>query len=375
MTKLFSTQFTIRAERPGTLYHPWFLLAFLAMVLLAACTQSEPVPAAPTPAPTPDYANPRITVVAEGLLGPIGMAEDPGGGILIAEEGSGQRDESAGVSLITPTREVGRLIGGLPSTLDAGDLAGVPLVALAPDRSLLYVANFGQGHLWTVPLTDEQQAQGFAIPEQPLTPADLQPTMMPFNNVFLLNPFDMTFTDDGTPVVSDASANGVAVMTADGRTRFFHRFDNLPNPVLPTDSIEAVPTGIERSGESEFLVTLTGGCPYPEGGGQLVAIDMQRNQRTLVEGLNMPIDIVRGADGTLWLLEFARFTPGASCFDGSGYLPETGRLSRVLDDWTLAPVLTDLNFPGAVLPASDGTLYVSEVLTGRILNISFEKAP
>jgi hypothetical protein len=89
-----------------------------------------------------------------------------------------------------------------------------------------------------------------------------------------------------------------------------------------------------------------------------------------------PFDIVfaRGPDGTLWLLEFAQFSEGASCFDGSGYRAGTGRLSRVLPDWSIEPVLIDLDFPGAVLPAGDGSLYISEVLTGHLLRVSFARA-
>lgn len=349
----------------------------LSVAIIAnACGRPAPaaVPTLPlaqaTPLATPDYSHPQVSVVVDGLLGPIGLAELPGGSIAVAEEGSGKDDKSAGVSLILPDGQVGRLISGLPSTLDAGDLAGVPLVALSPDKRRLYVGNFGQEHLWTLPLTSAQQSEGVMLPAKPYTPDDLVPAMERLNNVYLTNPFDITF-DDGTPIVTDASGNGVASETADGKTRFFHRFAKIPNPVLKSDEIEAVPTGIERLGEGEFLITLTGGCPYPTGSGQLVAVDEARNQRLLINGLTMPIDVARGPDGTLWLLEFARFTADASCFDGSGYQPRTGRLSRILPDWTLEPVLTELSFPGAVLPASDGSLYISEVLTGRVLHVTF----
>ena len=73
-------------------------------------------------------------------------------------------------------------------------------------------------------------------------------------------------------------------------------------------------------------VPLTGGCPYPEGGGELVAIDESRTQRTVVDDLNMPIDVALGPDGTLWVLEFATFTADASCFSGMGYQQNSGRL-------------------------------------------------
>ena len=309
-------------------------------------------------------------MVVEGLLNPIGMAALPDGSLLVAEEGTGQKDDSAGVSLIMPDGRVGRLISGLRSSMDAGDLAGVPLVGLSPAGDKIYLGNFAQGHLWTLPLTPAQQAQGLELPPTALTPDQLTPEMIPLNNVRLINPFDITFDATGMPVVTDASGNGVAKENPDGTTRFIHRFANLPNPVKPTHSIQAVPTGITRVGD-EYYVTLTGGCPYPEGGGQLVAIDENRNQRTVVAGLNMPIDVAQGANGAIWVLEFARFMPDASCFTGSGYQARTGRLSRLMPDGTLEPVLTELNYPGAVLPMSDGSLYLSEVFAGRILHITF----
>jgi hypothetical protein len=358
------------------------LLLVVLALLLSGCgrQQAEPTPTPfpPTPTPIPelapstaaDLSNPRIEVIASGLFGPIGLAELPNGGLLIAEEGTGGNDDSAGISLLTPDGRMGRLISGLPSTLDAGDLAGVPLVRLSPDGSRIYLAHFGRGHLWTLPLSPEQQ-QDLTLPEQPYDMDDLVPAMMPLNNVFLINPFAMVFEEDGTPVVTDASANGVAIQNPDGTTRFFHRFPPLPDPLSETATVEAVPTGIERW-DGEFLVTLTGGCPYPEGAGQLVQIDQSRNQQSRITGLNMPIDVAHGPDGTLWLLEFAAFTPGASCFDGSGYLPGTGRLSRILPGWELDPILTDLDFPGALLPARDGSLYISQVLTGEVLRVTFE---
>ena len=337
----------------------------------------QPDASAQQPAATIAQTEPKVEVVAQGLLGPIGLAALPDGSLLIAEEGTGERDESAGISLRTPDGQIGRLISGLPSSRDAGDLAGVPLVSVAPDGTTIYIGNFNQEHLWALRLTPEQIASGLALPEVVLTPDQLDVAMTKLNNVRLVNPFDMTYDVDGIPVVSDASENGVAKQNPDGTTRFIHRFDSIPNPVQETDPVEAVPTGITRvprdDGGNEYYVTLFSGCPYPANGGLLVAIDEARQQRTIADGLNLPIDIARGPDGTLWLLEFARFTPDASCFDGSGYQSNTGRLSRLLPDNTLETVLDHLDFPGAVLPMADGSLYISEVLPGRVLHITFPR--
>jgi hypothetical protein len=257
----------------------------------------------------------------------------------------------------------------VPSGRDAGDLSGVPLVAVSPAKDRLYLAHFqfSDGHLWTLALPTDAP---LTLRKVPYTVDDLTPVMLPSGNVFLTNPFDMTFDADGIPVVSDASGNGVAKETPDGKTRFFHRFDRLTDPANEKLQIDAVPTGITRVG-SEYFVTLTGGCPYPADSGLLVAIDEQRNQRTVLDGLNMPIDVAIAPDGTIWVLEFARFDPDASCFTGEGYLPNTGRLSRLRENGTLEPVVTDLNFPGAVLPLDDGSLYLTEIFAGRVLHLAF----
>ena len=336
-----------------------YLCGYVVIILLGACQRQ----------PQPQVALiPHVQVLAEGLSNPVGLALLPDGGLLIAEEGTGEGDNSAGVSLLTSEGEMGRLISGLPSSRDSGDLSGVPLVAVSPDDSTIFVGSFNQGHLWTLPVSE-----GVVLPERPFTTNDLTPRMMPLNRVQLINPFDMTFDVAGVPVVSDASTNGVAKEKTDGTTTFFHQFFELKDPANEKITLDPVPTGITRVGE-EYYVTLTGGCPYPADSGRLVAIDESRNERVVLDGLNMPIDVAQGADGTLWLLEFARYfseNPFAHCFTGEGYQPNSGRLSRINDKGELEVVLDGLDFPGAVLPMADGRLLISEVFAGRVLQVSF----
>jgi cytochrome c peroxidase len=346
------------SSSPGRQRRSWLIsgsLVTLVILVISACRQ-EPEPSVP-----------HVTVVAEGLMNPLGMAALPDGSLFIAEGGTGQDDFSAGLSLMTPGGEIGRYISGFHSGRDSGDLSGAPLVAISPDGDTLYVGNFGAGHLWTLPL---DPGQPIALPDEPFKPEQLGVAMAPLNDVKLTNPFDVTFDPLGVPVVSDASANGVAKENPDGTTRFIHRFDPLPDTSNEKVTIDPVPTGIVRVG-TEYYVTLLGGCPFPPGSGLLVGIDESRNQRTVVAGLNMPVDVAQGADGSLWVLEFATFTKNASCFSGTGYQQNSGRLSRIREDGTLELVVADLNYPGAVLPMPDGSLYVSEVFDGRIVHVTF----
>lgn len=317
--------------------------------------------------PTHVQSKVTITTLAEGLFNPVGLALLPDGGVLIAEEGTGERDTSAGVSLLTADGELGRLISGFPSGRDSGDLSGVALVGVSPDGETLYIGHFNSQQLYTLPTQDAQ-----SLPDAPFSADDMGTAMERLNNVFLLNPFDMTFDADGIPVVSDASGNGVAKEQSGGTTRFIHRFNELNYPNDDRLSIDPVPTGITHI-DGEYYVTLFGGCPYPPNSGELVAIDEERNQRIVVDNLSMPIDVEVDADGIIWILEFGSFDDEGSCFSGTGYQPETGRLSRLLDDGTLEIVVDGLDFPGAVLPMPDGSLLVSEIFAGRILQIQFEE--
>ncbi len=338
----------------------FWVSTLLLIVLLACQPRGEGVAVV-------DYSEPEITVLIEGLIHPLGMALLPDGGLLIAEEGTGQNDLSAGVSLLTAEGEIGRFISGLPSSRDSGDLSGVPFVAVSPANDRIYLSYFNAGGLLTMAIDPQRP---LTLPDTPYGPNDLELTMTPLNEVRLSNAFAVAFDREGVPVVSDATENGVAKKTVDGQTRFIHRFSELLDPANERVFIDPVPTGIARVG-AEYYVTLFGGCPYPAESGRLVAIDESRNERVLVDGLNMPIDVAVGPDDTIWVLEFARFAEGASCFDGSGYLPHTGRLSRIASDGSLVMVLDELNYPSAVLPLPDGSLYLSEIFANRLLHITF----
>jgi len=109
------------------------LITIISLLILAGCTLTiQPATNNQPPATSDQPPTATYQVLTDGLLGPVGMALLPDGRLLIAEEGSGDDDTSAGITLITPEGKVGRLISGLPSSRDAGDLAGVPLVQVSP---------------------------------------------------------------------------------------------------------------------------------------------------------------------------------------------------------------------------------------------------
>ena len=212
------------------------------------------------------------------------------------------------------------------------------------------------------------------LPDKPFTPRDLALRQSERGNVFLLHPFDIAFDREGAPLVTDAAGNGLLIENADGSLRYLRRFAALDNPQKAGGRLEALPTGLARYNDAIY-VTLFGGCPHVSNSGQLVALDKDGRQRTIVAGLTMPVDVAPDADGSLWLLEFASSAPRSNCFTGLDQQEAGGRLSRISPQSGLETVVEGLHFPTSVLPRPDGGLFITEAYSGRLLHIDFDGEP
>ncbi len=321
---------------------------------------------------------PSLTSVVEGLYHPVGMALLPDGSVLVSEMGSMEVDtrlgfdpDSAGISLLTPDGSVRRLVSGFPSGRDPSDLLGALALAVSPDQETIYIGHHNAQRLYALPVSAALSPR-----REPYMPEELETAMTGARgarNTFFLHPFDIAFSGEGTPLVTDSLANSIVFETAEGARRSFHRFAALDDPRRPGGKLEAVPRGIARLGD-ELYVALFTGCPHPPNSGELVVIDQEGNQRTLVDNLNMPIDVAVDAEGNVWLLEFAAAKGEEACFSADDLEARSGRLSRLKRDGALETIVDNLDFPGAVLPLPDGSLYISEVYAGRVLHLRFDSA-
>ncbi len=311
--------------------------------------------------------DPTIRIVAEGLYYPAGLALLPDGGVLIAEAG-GHGEHSAGISLLRPDGSLGRLISGLPSSFSSQNLISAPAVAVSPEGGAIIVAIAGS-QLYSLPI---ERAR--ILPDGPFSPADLERRQADRGNIFFLHPFDIAFDLGGAPVVTDAAGNGLVIEGDDGLISYAHRFAALDNPQQDGGRLEALPTGLARFDDS-YYVTLFSGCPHVANGGELVAVGDSGQQRTIADGLNMPIDVAVGVNGELWLLEHGALASRGDCFNELDEEEANGRLSRINERGMLESVIEDLHFPVSVLPLPDGSLYVTEGYAGRLLHIEFGGAP
>ena len=307
-----------------------------------------------------------IHTVAAGLYYPAGMALLPDGGVLIAEAG-GHGEYSAGISLLRPDGSLGRLISGIPSTFSTQNLISAPALAVSPDGDAIIVAVAGS-QLYSLP-----SERALRLPDRAYSPDDLERRHDHRGNVFFLHPFDIAVDDMGAMVVTDAAGNGLVAERADGSLHYRHRFAALDNPRQAGGRLEPLPTGLAR-GDDSFYVTLLGGCPHTANSGELVAVSDDGGQRRVVDGLNMPIDVAVDAAGDVWILEHGAVTPDRDCFSELREGEASGRLSRINDRGALETVVEDLHFPVSVLPMPDGSLYVTEAYSGRLLQIQFDAA-
>lgn len=307
---------------------------------------------------------PVIRTIAQGLYYPAGMALLPDGGLLIAEAG-GHGERSAGISMLTPEGQLGRLISGIPSTFSRDNLISAPAVAVTPDGETILVG-LGGSQLYSLPSEAARR-----LPDRPYSPRELQLRQTERGNVFFLHPFDIAFDSGGAAVVTDAAGNGLVMEKADSSLQYLQRFAALDNPQHGGGRLEALPTGLARHNDA-FYVTLFGGCPHAANSGELVAVDDDGRQRIIVDGLNMPVDVALDAEGALWLLEYASIAPRDSCFTGLDQQEASGRLSRISAPGGLETVAEDLRFPTAVMPLPDGSLYITEAYSGRLLHIDFD---
>ena len=365
---------------------------------------------------------PGTTVtVTSGLRRPMGMALSNQGNVLVSETGTAT-PHSGRISIVDPSGDRRTLLDGLPSgRSDVGDPAGPAGIAMR-GRTLYALMSIGDSVLASpVPTRNlanpnvsspifssvlaihfsahvEKTTAGFT-----LSPADEQ-TLAAGQSVHLSNGGGDTvdielvanfpdYVSDPLPgfpaIVRGSNPFGLVVVadqiyvTDGGRNLVWQvdiptgsfsplaTFPTIPNPLSPAVGgpvVEAVPTGIEYA-DGELLVTLFRGVPFAPGTSAVVRIDPSTGvQSPFLSGLKTAIGVLGIKDGGEESYLVLQNSSGlAPFFAGPG-------LVLKFDSPGGAPtVLTDcLARPTAMLrDAKTGTLYITELLTGRIVALHF----
>ncbi len=364
-----------------------------------------------------------VTEVTAGLLRPLGITQSNQGNLLVSETGTPTLNTGR-VSIVGLDGTRRTLLDGLPSGIsDVGDPSG-PDGLFLRGRTLYVAIGVGNTILPgpspgtavanpnpTSPIFSSVLAIHFSANVEKrtngltLTVADQQalaggekvslgsgrdqitvelianfpntaPAAIP-GTVNGSNPFDLVAVGDQL-YVTDGGMNLVwQVDIPTGTFSVLATFPPIPNPLFnPTPLppsvggpvMQAVPTGIAYS-DGRLLVTLFRGVPFAPGTSVVEQIDPQTGEHApLITGLKTAIDVLpitEGGDTDYLVLQHASVGP----FFGS-----PGALLRFETPESSPTVLANcLNRPTSMaLDGKTGTLYVTELLTGRVVAIPIE---
>jgi hypothetical protein len=338
----------------------------------------------------------EVSVVMTGLAAPRGLTIGPDGGLYVSETGSGgsqlayevERPEGPVEIFYGPSAAVSRLLNGvqerildaLPSLASpdgstalqdiafnsAGELFGVMGLGGTPThRAEIGAAGESFGQLVRVPLGNGPELE--PMTDLVAYEASANPDGREINS----NPFDLIVTSTGF-VVADAGANALVNVTAAGDISTLAVLPTRPNPLpFGPPVFESVPTAVALGPDNAYYVGELTGFPFLQGAANVYRLDPLTNEVSIAySGFTNIVDVTFDNEGNLFVLQISTNGLASPTGPGPGQLIKieagTGERTTIVSD--------GLNFPGKVVAAPDGSLYVSNMTTspsgGEVLHIS-----
>ncbi len=121
--------------------------------------------------------------------------------------------------------------------------------------------------------------------------------------------------------------------------------------------IDPVPTGVTISDGGTIYVGMLSGFPFLPGGTKIVSVSSDGKMADAADGLTMVVDVEYGPDGMLYASEFGQFSLGEG--GPPGFIPNSGRIMRVMPDGTSEAIAQGLSFPNGIAIMEDGSLYAA----------------
>jgi hypothetical protein len=339
-------------------------------------------------------------VLATGLNNPRGIDFGAAGAVYVAQAGAGgthcitfgEGDQAmerclgmtGAVSTVAADGTVTDVIDNLPSVTFGEEIVGTQDVLVDGETIYALVGIGGPPELRTALGADAASLGTLVMSDGEggwdvvADIAAYEAAANPDGGAIDSNPYSLVMLDDGSFVVTDAGANALFHVAANGTVSTIAVFPDTPMEFPPGTPVamQAVPTGVAVGPDGAYYVGQLTGFPFPVGGASVWRV-MDENEdgdmadegevTEYADGFTNIIDVAFDADGELYVLEIA----ANSLLNVNPEDPATlaGRLVVVSADGTSeTTVLTQ----GLVTPAglgidADGMVYVSNwgVVTGQ----------
>lgn len=334
----------------------WKLSVVLFLLFVAGCKKGDYTPTA------------KVTTIASGLMGPMGIETDRMGNIWVAQTGTAMNDGS--VVVISPNSGYSKsgwttsvAIINLSSIHNAlsGEVEGPAHMLL--DNGMMYV--LAGDYLYKI------NVSSFKPGDPPIDASKL-----PFENigayVRTLNivtpndshPYNLIKGPDGDIYIVDAGANAIIHRKSAGHYTVLAKLPDLTNALAPPPTIQAVPTGIIFDGRNFLVSTLSGG-PFPTGQSVIYKVSLRGNVSFYQTGFTTLTGI---ADGNNM---YGHVVMHFGAFTGMGFAANTGSL--ILVNGSMSKTMLDgLNMPAGLKQINDHSWYVSSLGDGTLLKVTYE---
>ena len=174
------------------------------------------------------------------------------------------------------------------------------------------------------------------------------------------NPLGLAFGRGKGFYVTDAAANDLLIVRPSDLVSLRYVFPerNFPAPDflgLPPGTllpVQAVPTAVVKGPDGAHYVAEFTGFPYPQGQARVFRVGKQGDPTVYADGFSNIIDLAFGPDGSLYVLEMAKY--------GLVSQNVTGAVTRISPDGVRTLIAdTGLAYPTAIAVDRLGKIYVA----------------
>lgn len=317
----------------------------------------------------PYHPWPKITTIADGLQGPMGIEIDRRGNIWVAETGKANNDGK--VVVISPGKNDHGKNGA--KMYDA-------IIHLASVKNALSGETSGPAHLlfdnntlWILAGDLLYQADlskykpGDAPIDANTLPSEDIGSYVRSLNIVTPNdshPYNLIKGPDGNLYIVDAGANALIKRTSKDHYSVLAKFPDIKNPTpVGPPMTQSVPTGIILD-NGAFLVSTLTGFPFPEGQAVMYKVSMNGDVSVYRSGFTTMVDLAPGNYYGNVVLQHGAFGP-------TGFMPNTGSL--LFSNGHDKTVIVDkLNMPSGLKQTNNSSWYVTSLGDGTLMKVSYE---